>query len=143
MAAAFGYTVKASWRIPAQTLGGTTTGGAGAGGNKQVTVGVDEAASSPRTAFCAPVARKMFVSVNKVTEFCASCSKPSNETNRNVLFFLIGKPRVPPNCWRLKVSLIAEPKVSGLAGLKVWPGCSAWLNENGLAASMASLRKKP
>src|SRR5579863_7129610 len=143
MGGAFGFTVKASWRIPAQTAGGTTTGEAGAGGSKQVTVGCDEVASAPRMAFCAAVARKILVSVNSGTAFCASCRKPSNATNRNVLSFLIGKPRVPPNCWRLKVSLIGEPKVSGLAGLKAWPACNAWLKEKGFWASITSLRKKP
>src|SRR5579863_9294092 len=118
-------------------------GGSGKPGKQGTGAGEGLAANVAIMAFWAAVGRKTLVFVNRGTAFCASCRKPSKATNRNVLSFLIGRPMAPPNCWRLKVSLMGEPSESALAGLKVWPGCNAWLNENGFWASIASLRKKP
>jgi len=135
----FGLTVKMLCRAKPQTLGGRGTlgkQGTGAGDGFCLQRANNGILARRRT-------KKPFVSVNRGTAFCAFCRKPRMRQNRNVLSFLIGKPTVPPYCWRLKLSFIGEPKVSGLAGLKVCPGCNAWLKENGFAASNASLRKNP
>src|SRR5260370_40012042 len=94
-------------------------------------------------ASCAALGRNTLVFVSKGTAFCASCRKPSKATNRNVLSFLTGKLRDPPNCWRLKVSLIGEPRVSGLPGLKDFAGGNALLYQNRDFASTASFGRKP
>src|SRR5271170_885889 len=134
----FGFSVKTLWRARAHSAGGAARPGKQGAG-----VGEGFAASPAIMLSCAVVGRKIFVLINRGTAVCAFCSKPSNATKRNVLSFLIGKPRVPPNCWRVKVSFTGVPKEGGLAGLKVSPGCNAWVNENGFWASKASSRKNP
>src|SRR6202162_6346987 len=83
---------------------------------------------------------KIELSVNKGTESCASERRPSKEMKRNVLSFLIGKPTLPPNCWRFKGFLIGSPTASSE---NESPGCNAGLKAKGSQASIASFRKKP
>src|ERR1035438_4238545 len=86
---------------------------------------------------------KIELSVSRGTEFCEFCRRPSKEVNRKVLFFVIGKPRAPPYCWRLSEFLIGLPAESVLKLEKVGSGARAGLKANGSRASMALLRKNP
>src|SRR5580700_3270675 len=155
-----GVIVKHSESTPAQTGAGNRVASAifvgSAGSDKHGTMVPRDCVASPLTTVCcadlgSKVGNGLVVAVgegpakiellvNNGTESCASERRPSKEMNRNVLSFLIGKPTLPPNCWRFKEFLIGSPTASRANGS---PGCNAGLKAKGSRASIASFRKKP
>src|SRR5205823_3935894 len=100
-------------------------------------------ASAAMIGNCAGVGAKMLLFVSSGTESCASDRSPSYPTKRNVLSLIMGKLRVPPNCWRLKEFFTGSPAAARPKLAKVGSGDRAGLKANGSRASIALLRKNP
>src|SRR5580704_1607975 len=157
---ALGVIVKHSESTPAQTGAGNGVASAifvgSAGSDRYGTIVPGDWVANPLTTVCCADLgskvgnglalavgegpAKIELVVNKGTESWASECRPSKEMKRNVLSFLIGKPTLPPNCWRFKEFLIGSPTASSEKGS---PGCNAGLKAKGSRASIASFRKKP
>src|SRR5437762_1172649 len=92
---------------------------------------------------CEAVGAKILLFVSSGTESCASDRRPSYPTKKNVASLIMGKLRVPPNCWRLKEFFTGSPAAARLKLAKVESSDRAGLKANGSRASIALLRKNP
>src|SRR5262245_51620861 len=109
-----GFTVRMFCNTPAQVAAGS------AGWPVRQGTGVPPMAANWLRMVCWPLlGANMLLLVSRGTADCFCWRGPSYAKNINVLSFFGAKPKVPPNCWRLREFLTGCPWAVSENG---WPG---------------------